>query len=78
MLLPIEFQIKTFRTATKIGMNLSEAQQQWLNQINELDEMRQDALQHTNMVHQQRARWHDKFIRKKQFQEGDWALLFDS
>ena len=42
--LPIEFQIKTFRIATKIGMNLSEAQQQRLNQINELDEIRQDAL----------------------------------
>ena len=40
--------------------------------------MRQDALQHMDMVQQQRARWHDKFIKKKQFQEGDWALLFDS
>ena len=59
-------------------MNLIEAQQQRLNQINELDEMRQDALQHTNMVQQQRARWHDKFIKRKLFQEGDWALLFDS
>ena len=59
-------------------MNLSEAQQWRFNQINELDEMRQDALQHTDMVQQKKARWHDKFIRKKQFQEGDWALLFDS
>ena len=40
--------------------------------------MRWDALQHTDMVQQQRARWHDKFIKKKQFHEGDWALLFDS
>ena len=71
MLLPIEFQIKTFWTTTEIGMNLSEAQQQRLNQINELDEMRQDALQHTYMVQHQRARWHDKFIKRKQFQEGD-------
>ena len=78
MLLPIEFQIKTFRIAVEIGMNLSEAHQQRLNQINGLDEMRQDALQHIDMVQHQRARWHDKFIRKKQFQEGDWALLFDS
>jgi hypothetical protein len=31
-------------------MNLTEAQQQWLNQINELDEMRQDALKQTYMV----------------------------
>ena len=50
VLLLIEFQIKTFWTAAEIGMNLSKAQQQWLNQINELDEMRQDALQHTYMV----------------------------
>ena len=59
-------------------MNLTEAQQQWLNQINELDEMSQDALKYTDMVQQERARWHDKFIKKKQFHEGDWALLFDS
>ena len=30
------------------------------------------------MVQQQRIKWHDKFIRKKEFQVGDWTLLFDS
>ena len=25
-----------------------------------------------------RAKWHDKFIKQKQFNIGDWALLFDS
>ena len=67
VLLPIEFQIKIFRTTAEIGMDLSEAQQQRLNQINELDEMWQDVIQQTNLVQQQRARWHDKFIKKKQF-----------
>lgn len=76
--MPIEFQIKTFRTAAEIGMNLTEAQQQRVNQINKLDEMRQDALQHTDMEQHQRAWWHEKLIRKNQFQEGDLALLFDS
>ena len=47
-------------------------------QLNELDELRQDALQQTTMVQQQRIKWHDKFIKKKEFQVGDWALLFDS
>ena len=46
-------------------MDLSEAQLQRLNQINELDEMQQDAIQQTNLVQQQRAWWHDKFIKKK-------------
>ena len=59
-------------------MNPSKAQKQILNQINELDEMCQDAIQQTNLVQQQRDQWHDKFIKKKQFQQGDWALLFDS
>jgi hypothetical protein len=39
VLFPIEFQIKTFRTTTKLGMDLSEAQQQRLAQLNELDEI---------------------------------------
>ena len=30
------------------------------------------------MFQQQIIRWNDKFIRKKEFQVGDWALLFDS
>jgi transposase InsO family protein len=40
VLLPIEFQIKTFRTAVQVGMNLDESQQQRLLQLNELDETR--------------------------------------
>ena len=27
---------------------------------------------------QQRTKWHDKFIKNKVFQNGDWALLYDS
>ena len=52
-------------------MDLLEAQQQRSNLINELDEMRQDAIQQIDLVQQQRAQWHDKFIKKKQFQEVD-------
>jgi len=44
VLLPIEFQIKTFRTAVQLGLDLSEAQQQRLLQLNELDEFRRDAI----------------------------------
>ena len=35
-------------------------------------------MQHTILVQEQRARWHDKFIKKKKFQPGDWGFLFDS
>jgi hypothetical protein len=76
VLLPIEFQIKTFRTAVQVGMNLDEAQQQRLLQLNELDETRKEALQRTTHIQEQRTKWHDKYLKKKKFQQGDWALLY--
>ena len=30
------------------------------------------------LIQNQWKKWHDKFIKKKQFNIGDWALLFDS
>eukprot|EP00253_Pinus_taeda_P007145 PITA_07145 len=78
VLFPIEFQVKTFKMEVKLGMDLSEAQKHRLEQLNELDEIRQEAFQRTGLVQQQRAKWHDKYIKDKRFQVGDWALLFDS
>jgi hypothetical protein len=59
-------------------MNLTEAKKQRLLKINELDELRQASLHHTTIIQHQRAQWNDKFIKKKKFKVGDWALLFDS
>ena len=78
VLLLIEFQINTFRTAVDLNLELTEAQKQRVAQLNELDEIRQEAFQRTDLVQQQRATWHDKFIKRKEFALGDWALLFDS
>ena len=78
VLFPIKFQVKTFRMTTQLGMNLTKAQEQRLMQLNELDEIRQDAYHKTLLVQDQRARWHDNFIKKKVFRVSDWALLYDS
>ena len=40
VLLPIEFQVKTFRIAMQLGMDLDESQKQRILQLNELDEIR--------------------------------------
>ena len=78
ILLPIEFQAKTFNMAVQLGMNLSEAQKHRMEQLNELDEIRQDAILRTDLVQHQRTKWHDRYIKEKKFQKGDWTLLFDS
>ena len=49
----------------QLGLDLSEAQKQRALQLNELDEIRQNAIQHTILVQEQRTKWHNKFIRKK-------------
>jgi hypothetical protein len=72
VILPIEFQVRTFRIAAKLGLKLDEAQNQQALQLNELDEIRQDAIQQTILVQNQRSKWHDNFIKKKHFQPGDW------
>ena len=64
--------------ALQLGMDLSEAQKHRMEQLNELDEIRQEEILRTDLVQYQRAKWHDKYIKEKKFQEGGWALLFDS
>ena len=78
VLLPIDFQIQTYKIAVQLDLDLLEAQKQRMTQLNELDEIRQEAFQKTSLVQQQRSRWHDKYIKEKKFHPGDWALLFDS
>ena len=35
------------------------------------------ALLHTKVIQLLRKIWHDKNIKEKKFQEGDWAFLYD-
>jgi hypothetical protein len=78
ILLPIEFQVKTFRIIAQLEMNLLAEKQQRILQLNELNEVRHDDIQQTSLVQQKKKIWQDKFIKKKQFKSSDWALLFVS
>ena len=46
--------------------------------MNELDENQLATVDQTVLIQQQRSNWHERFINKKVFCEGDWALLYDS
>eukprot|EP00253_Pinus_taeda_P030101 PITA_30101 len=70
--------IHTFKLATDLQIDLDEAQKERIQQLNQLDEMRQQAEETTILMQKHRKQWHDAHIKKKQFKEGDWALLFDS
>jgi len=61
-----------------VGLDLTEAQVNRLQQMNELDEAQLLTLHHMTLIQQQRAKWHDALLNKKTFHDGDWALLYDS
>ena len=77
-MLPIEFQIHTYKMVADLGIDLNEEKKERIMQLNQLDEMRQQAEETIILMQKQRKQWHDARIKKKQFKEGDWALLFDS
>ena len=76
-LFSIDFEIETLRTTLHVNLDLATKHMQWLNQLNEKNEKRLDVIQQTYIIQQQRAKWHDIFIKKKKFWKGDWAPLYD-
>eukprot|EP00253_Pinus_taeda_P016711 PITA_16711 len=62
---PVEFEIKTLRTALAVNLDLTDAQTARLQKLQELDEKRLYATHQTTMIQQQRTRWHDKTIKHK-------------
>jgi len=77
-MMPIEFEHKTLRTALDLGMDLSKAQKERIIELNVLDESWKAALHHTEVMQNQRIKWHDKYIKDKKFYPSDWAFLYDS
>ena len=46
--------------------------------LNEMEELRNDAYINSNIANQRLKRWHDQLISHKQFQKGQKVLLYDS
>ena len=46
--------------------------------LNEMEELRNDAYINSNIAKQRLKRWHDQLISHKQFQKGQRVLLYDS
>ena len=46
--------------------------------FNEIEELRNDVYNNSNIAKQRMKRWHDQLISRKQFQKGQRVLLYDS
>ncbi|XP_021770660.1 uncharacterized protein LOC110734823 [Chenopodium quinoa] len=59
-------------------MDLSLAEEKRLLKLNELEELRYDAYENSNLYKEKTKKWHDQHIRNKSFKVGDKVLLFNS
>lgn len=74
----VKLEIKILRTTLDVGLDHSEAHKHRLEQLNEFDAIHLVVFQNIAINYQQQTKWHDKFLKKKVFQRGDWSFIYDS
>ncbi|XP_057999083.1 uncharacterized protein LOC131177921 [Hevea brasiliensis] len=75
---PIELEHKANWAIQTLNFDLKAASKKRLLQLNELDEIRQDAYENAMIFKDKIKRWHERCIARKEIKEGDLVLLFNS
>ena len=76
--LPIELEHKAMWAMKKLKLDWSEAAEQRLNGLNELDEFRLKAYESSALYKEKMKKYHDNKIEKREFMVGDLVILFNS
>ncbi|CAN6570107.1 unnamed protein product [Malus baccata var. baccata] len=76
--LPVELEHKAHWAVRKFNMNVDEAGLHRKLQLNELEEIRNEAYENARLYKEKTKAFHDKMIRTKSFAIGQKVLLFNS
>ena len=76
--LPMEFEYKASLEIKKLNMDLEKAEVKRFLNLNELEELRNDAYLNFKIAKERSKKWHDQMVVRKDFQIGDKVLLYDS
>ncbi|XP_070057640.1 uncharacterized protein [Nicotiana tomentosiformis] len=76
--LPVELEHKAIWALKKLNLEWDVASNLRVAQLNELDEFWNNASTSSSLYKEKIKYLHDKYIRNKEFKEGDLVLLFNS
>ena len=76
--LPLELEYKAMWAIKKLNFDFKMAKEERLLQLNELEELRNEAYDNARIYKDKTKKWHDQRILRKEFRAGDQVLLFNS
>ena len=76
--LHVEVEYKAWWAIKKLNMDFSRASMKRFSYLNEMEELRNDAYNNSNIAKQILKRWHDQLVSHKEFQKRQRVLLYDS
>ena len=69
---------KAWWAVKKLNLDMGRVGLKRLLEINELEELRNDAYFNSKIANDRLKKWHDQLIARKNFKQGDQLLLYDS
>ena len=76
--MPMEYIVPSLRIYTAMTMDEAEALEECIMQLIQFEEYHFIDGFHQQVAKDRQKVWHDCHIKKRQFVEGDWVLLYDS